>query len=182
MSPLDEAFQKGFSVLGGEALGFFPGLRRHPLGIRREMVDMLSRRRVLLAYLGQLVRMEMTCQLDDGGPEPAMHEGHAPRDESAHQDVRAILELLQDRKDLMTFTVGPPTSLDGFACNRLRETRCGTLGRHEDDAMPVHECHRCLGVHVGPASLSVSALHPSTCQSRPKWSGRHSAPSENRRP
>src|ERR1700684_1014444 len=154
----DEVFQKRFGFLCRETLGFPQNLRRHPLGIRREMVHVLAGGRVFLAYLGQLVGVEMTCQLDDGGPEPPMHKGHTPRDESAHQDVGRIAELLQDGKDLMTFSMAPPTSLDGFTRNRFRKARRGTLGGYEDDAVPSHECHRRIRVHlrVAPVNLPIA--------------------------
>ena len=52
------------------------------------------------------------------------------------------MQLLEDSEYLPSLRMSPPASFDGLTDDRFSESRRGTLGRHQDDAMLANEGQR----------------------------------------
>src|SRR5258708_9991271 len=113
--------------------------------------------------------MELTSQLDHSGPKPPVNVGDASAEESANKNVGGIAKLLQNGKDLMTFGVGPPTSLDGFARNGFRQARHRTLRGYQHHAVLSHERHGRICVHSSQSPITALAWPRSIFRWHPMW-------------
>ena len=71
-----------------------------------------------------------------------MNEVELAIDWPADQDLLGVCDGFNDRKDLVTLRMCPPTALRGFADDCFGEAGCAFLGSNEDDAILADKSER----------------------------------------
>lgn len=102
---------------------------------RHDTTDVTTRRGVLLSNLCKLLGREAFREPNKRWPKPPMNERDFSADQPAYQNLIRIGHRAEDRKDVVTFWVGPPTPRYGLADDSFGKARRGPSGRSEDDAM-----------------------------------------------
>src|SRR5437762_13102345 len=75
---------------------------------------------VLVPYFGQLFLLESGGNLDQCGPETAMHVGNFAFNQLAHENVRILRNRPCCTTDIFSFRMAPPIAPDVATDNRLR--------------------------------------------------------------
>ena len=102
---------------------------------------------VLVPYFGQLFLLESGGNLDQCGPETAMHVGNFAFNQLAHENVRILRNRPCCTKDLFSFRMAPPTAADSATSNRLREIWKRATGSLQNDSVTFNKCERFFLVH-----------------------------------
>lgn len=108
------------------------------------MAGVATRGCVLVSNLSELFAREASAEPNERRPKPPMNQRDLAADKSAHENLIRTGNRPEDRIDVMTLWMGPPAALDVFADDSFRETRGGTFGRSQDDAVFSDESQRFL--------------------------------------
>lgn len=100
-------------------------------------------RRMLLVHLRKLTWLEAFRQPHQRRPQAPMNQRHLSINEAANKNIGRFGELLEHRKDLMTFRMRPPAALDRLTGNHLRHARHRSARCRKHDAVLLNKSH-CL--------------------------------------
>jgi hypothetical protein len=127
----------------------------------------VTRGRVFLMNLRELLAGEAAFQFDQCRPEPAVHDSHLSVDEPALQQVAGFAERLQHGEDSMAVRVRPPASPDRFAKNRFHQTRHGSSCGNQHGAMLFYEGQGVVRAHHAGECIRIGLTRQSsTCEDR----------------
>ena len=113
---------------------------------------MLSRCRVFVADLREMLCREALRKPHERRPQAAMHERHLPTDRATGEDLIRREDGVHRLEDEVTARVPPPAPDDRLADDRVDESGRGALRGNENDAVLADESERLVGVRDSPCA------------------------------